>query len=405
VTRRKVAAVIALTLLAGACSSAAGETRKARKAVATVDRPDAGHRDAPAPRLVVAQSTRLSGEPGGIAVDADGSVVELDEKTVVAYDPDGQEVWSSSVPGAALNWPWIGHGLVVIPTMSAAQLGKYSGADDSGGCVAIDRVSGERGWSYEEQGESGVAVGGVDGLVFCVFDNGVIAALDVDTGTVIWRHVLAPKFAKDISIAERTAIAIDPESGTLMVTAQIVSNWWLALLDVSTGVDRGIWDMDYGGSSSAPVWIGPGRVALGAADPGEVCQLDIHTRTVGPCVAVTAPRGFDSASIPVVANGTLVIAAADGTVTAIDVTKWQVKWSKTFEKWIMDSRVAIVGDVVLGVNWLRVPWALRLSDGSEIPLPDVEGFVSATAADASGGFAVAVRGNISGRIERWSPSG
>jgi hypothetical protein len=82
-----------------------------------------------------------------------------------------------------------------------------------------------------------------------------------------------------------------------------------------------------------------------------------------------------------------------------------VRWTKTFEKSIMDSRVAIVGDVVLGTDWLRAPWALRMTDGSELHVPTVEGFVSATAVDPSGGFAVAVRGDLDGRIQRWLPSG
>jgi outer membrane protein assembly factor BamB len=164
-------------------------------------------------------------------------------------------------------------------------------------------------------------------------------------------------------------------------------------------------DLDDLGPVSAPVWIRPGVLAVGAARPGAVCELDLRRGHVARCARVPAPEGFDPASIPVVVNGTLIVAAADGSVTAIDIAKWRVRWTKTLEKSIMDSRVSIVGDVVLGTNWLRAPWALRLSDGSEIDVPTLEGFVSATAADPSGGFAVAVRGDLDGRIERWLPSG
>jgi outer membrane protein assembly factor BamB len=401
VTRLRVAAVIALTLMGSACSGAAGVTRKAGKGVVPVER----HRDRPAQSLGVAESTRVSGQPGGVAIDAAGSVVELDEKTVVAYDTEGLERWSLPVPGAALGWPWIGHGLVVIPTLSAADLGESSGAGDSGGCVAIDRVTGERRWSYAEQGRGGVAVGGMGALVFCAFGDGVIAALDVDSGSVVWRAVLAPKFASRISVSERTAIAVDRMTGTVMVTARVVNNWWLALFDVSTGADRGVLDMDHGGSSSAPASISPGRVAIGMADPGEVCVLDIPSRRVEKCVDVPAPDGFDPASIPAVANGVLVIAAADGSVTALDIATWRVRWTSKIQRSIFDSRVAIAGDAVLGADWTRAPWALRVTDGSEIALAGVEGFVTATAADPAGGFRVAVRGDLRGRIERWRATG
>jgi outer membrane protein assembly factor BamB len=403
-TRCKVAAVIALALLGTACSRAPGETRKAGKAVATVDRPDAGHLAARTQRLVVAQSTRLSGEPGGIAVDADGSVVELDERMVVAYDTDGLERWSSPVPGAVLNWPWIGHGLVVIPTMSAADLGKNSSADDSGGCVAIDRATGERRWSYEEQSQSGVAVANVGARVYCLFSHGVVAALDVETGAVAWRAVWALELQgserSDIAVSERTALVADVSTGTLTFTAYVRGHWFAVTSELAHGEFRQF-DLDKFGPVSAPVSVRPGFIAFGVAHPGQTCEFNLrggHAR----CVKVPAPSGFDTASIPAVANGTLVIAAADGSVTAIDTAKWRVKWTKTFDKSIMDSKVAIVGDVVLGTDWLRTPWALRLRDGSEITTPNVDGFVTATAVDPGGGFAVAIRGGPDGRIQRWS---
>ena len=403
-TRRKIAALLVLALTVAACSGAAGVRRPAGKVVA----PEERHRDARTQRLVVAQSTSLSGEPGGIAVDADGSVVEVDDNTVVAYDTQGLERWSSSVPGAALGWPWSGNGLVVVPTSSAADLGKNSGADNAGGCVAIDRATGERRWSYGEEGESGVAVASVGARAFCLFSHGVLAALDIETGAVQWRAVWAPELRgserSDISVSERTALVVDVSTGTVTYTTYARGHWFVVSGGFAGG-DLREFDLDDLGPVSAPVWVRPGVLAVGAARPGTVCELDLRRRHVGRCVEVPAPDGFDPASIPVVADGLLVIAAADGSVTAVDVANWRVRWTEQLARSTLDSRVAIVGDVVLGADWTRAPWALRISDGSAIAVVSVEGFVTATAADPAGGFAVAVRGELGGRVQRWRASG
>jgi outer membrane protein assembly factor BamB len=244
--------------------------------------------------------------------------------------------------------------------------------------------------------------------VFCLFSHGVIAALDVESGAVAWRSVFAPDLQgserSDIAVSERTALVVDPSTGTLTFTAYERGHWFVVTSEMTRG-DLREFDLKAYGPVSAPVWVRPGVLAVGVAHPGGVCELDLSRAHIARCVKVTAPSGFDPASIPLVANGTLIIAAADGSGTAVDTATWRVKWTKTFDKSIMDSKVAIVGDVVLGADWLRAPWALRVSDGSEIPLPAVDGFVSATAVDPGGGFAVAIRGGPDGRIQRWSSPG
>lgn len=395
-TRRGAAAVLALALIGAGCSGGSGVTRKAVAAVAQ-------HRKGPVRRLAVARSSWLPGEPGGIAADDRGAVVEVDDKTVVAFDAQGRKRWSSPVPGAALSWPWLGHGLVVVPTLSAGDLGKdASGPDDSGGCVAIDRATGARRWSYEEEGQSGVAVASVGARVFCVFGQGVIAAVDIETGALVWRALLDTHVPPaPISVSERTAIAIDPITRTLMFTARIGTRWYLAIYDLASGADRGVFDLYEAVPSSAPVSIGPGLVAVGSG-MGQVCTFDIRRGVVSACVDVPAPDGFDPASIPAVADGVLVIAGREGSVTAIDIATWRVRWSELSTP-ILDSRLSVVGDVVLFADWTRVPHALRTADGTEIGLTDAEGFVISTAAGPAGGFAVAVRGDPDGRIQRWLP--
>ncbi len=398
--RAMVATIVAGALLATGCSGGA----VSRKAAAAIEHPRG-----PATRLVVERSTGLPGQPGGMATDRDGTVVHIDNRSVVAFDAEGHERWSAPVPGAALSWPWLGHGLVVVPTSSATDLGAEgssegaTGADDSGGCVALDRESGERRWSYEEQGRSGVAVAGAGARVFCLFSRGTIVGLDVENGTVLWRNV--PMSSSVITVSERTAIAVEGTTHELLFTAQVGSIYYLLARAANTGGERGSTPISTSHPVSAPVATGAGRIAVAReGESGGVCEVDLDREQAVRCLKVPAPSGFDPASIPVVAHGVLVVTARDGSVTAIDVATWKVRWTKALPTPILDSRPAIANGIVLLSDRTRVPWALRLSDGSKIDLPVAEGFVIGTATDPAGGFAVTVRGDPRGQLERWLPS-
>ena len=391
-------AVLALAMISAGCSH--GGSGVAR-------RPSASHGrrvDGPVQRLVVARSTWLHGEPGGVAVDEAGVVAEIDERVVVALDTHGFQQWSEPVAGAAMGWPLLVGGLVVVPTTNAIESGAGdTGPDNSGGCVALDRATGARRWSYEEGTGSGVAVASGGGSVFCLLDRGVMAALDPGTGDVRWR---ALPFASEprgvVSVSERTAIAVDITTGTVSFTGRLGQTWVLVVRDLATGADRGVFGLGKTSPSSAPASVGPGLIAFGA-ESARVCTFDIAAKRVVGCVEVPAANGFDPAAIPVVAGGLLVIAARGGEVTAVDLGRRRVRWSTTMPEAILDSRPSISSGVVLFADWTRAPWALRLADGSEIGLRSAEGFVIATSPDQGGGFALAIRGEPNGRVERWVP--
>src|SRR4029077_3305332 len=91
--------------------------------------------------------------------------------------------------------------------------------------------------------------------------------------------------------------------------------------------------------------------------------------------------GFDPASVPVVANGTFLVVGRAGGVVAIDIKTWAVIWARVWPSVVLDTRPVISGGVVLFADWARTPWALRMSDGSKIEVPDAEGFVVSAAND------------------------
>jgi len=395
VTRRQVVAAVVLVLTGAGCAGGGGRA-------ASAPRP---HEHAPTrgagsiARTMTASVGVLGGEPGGISADRAGIVAAIDEERVVSLDQRGDRLWSSAVRGAARGWPWMGDGMVVIPTL-------VSGG--SGGCVALDRATGARRWSYQERGADGVAVASAGPDVYCALGDGVVVAIERATGARRWRAVLEPSVSRSLaSVSERSAFAVDSTTHTLALTVWFAGHPYLSLRRLDTGAERGLVDLLDAGSASSPVAIRPGLLAVGASEPGHVCTIDLRPQPVRApaCVAVPAPTGFDPSAIPVVSGHTLVITSKDGWVIAIDTARLKVLWSVRTPAPILDSHPVVVGPDVLVADWARVPWLLRLRDGAKISGPSVEGAVIATAADAAGGFDVAVRGGAHAGIERWTQSG
>ena len=149
--------------------------------------------------------------------------------------------------------------------------------------------------------------------------------------------------------------------------------------------------------------LGPALIAVAVSRGAEVCTFDLRRERRRACVPVAAPEGFDPASIPLVAGGLLVLAACDGTVSAIDVATMKVRWSKRDPNPILAVRPESVGGVVMFSDWSRRAWARRLADGSEVGIPAGDGWAVATVADPGGGFDVAKRDMDGGWIEHWVP--
>jgi outer membrane protein assembly factor BamB len=391
--RRTGLTVIAVALVVAGCSGAG-----TRQTGSHAPRPGASRVPVAATRRLAASWSRgLHGGPGGVAADRSGSVVSTGDDTVVAFDDGGRELWSAPVAGAGLGWPVLGGGVVVIPTLR----------DDPGpgGCVALDRRSGARLWAYEEPDAQGVAVALAGDRVVCALGNGVVAALDRTTGVRRWRSVFVPAAPRSaVSISERTALAVDPATGIVAFAGRVGSAWYVELLDISTGKERGAFDFSTVGPVSAPVETAPGILAVGVSRSREVCALDLRRMRVGACAGAPVPDGFDPASIPLVSGGLIVIAARDGSVTAIDIAAMKVRWSVRVDAPILGARPVAVGGVVMFDDWTRVPWAVHLADGSAVEIPKVQGWVVATVADAHGGFEVAKRDMHGGWIERWVPT-
>ena len=147
-------------------------------------------------------------------------------------------------------------------------------------------------------------------------------------------------------------------------------------------------------------------LAVGVSRSREVCALDLRRMRVGACAAAPVPDGFDPASIPLVAGGLIVI-VGPGRLRDRGRHRRDARCAGRCGSAtpILDARPVVGGGVVMFDDWTRVPWAVRLADGSAVEVPKVDrvGSIS-TVADADGGFEVAKRDMHGGWIERWVPA-
>jgi outer membrane protein assembly factor BamB len=395
--RKSMVCAIAVLLVA-ACSGQSAPRRAAeaarRRAPRVALAPVTPAPVAIARRLTGSWSRTVSGSPGGIAADRDGTVAMVDDDTVVALDRDGSERWSTPVPGAGLGWPSLGHGLVVAPTQ------RDEGGP--GGCVALDRTTGARRWSYEEKNSQGVAVARAGGEVICALANGVVVAIDRETGARRWRHVIRSADHYSVAIPERSALAIDEATGTLAIGTTFDSYSVVDLLDLATGSDRNSLASTHLGALSSPVSAARGVLAVGVS-PGTLCTFDIARRRRRCVIVSTTSEGFDPASIPLVVGGDLVI-ATDSSVVAVDLASMKVRWTAPVANPVLDARPAVADGVVMLCDWTRVAWAFRLADGAPVEIPKTDGWAIATVADPGGGFDVAEKDLDGGWIEHWAPA-
>jgi outer membrane protein assembly factor BamB len=402
--RRTALALIALGVVVAGCAVSPVTHKPDPRARGAADtEAPATHAGSPT-RFELVDHATLPGEPGGFAADREGAIVEVDDENVVALDTQGDQRWSTPLVGASLGWPWLADGVAVIPTLSDDALTRLDAGP--GGCVGLDRATGAVRWSHEEVGRSGVAVSGLGATAYCVFDDGTMVAIDVDRGDVVWRAQLDPGAPVGrIEVSERTAVVVDEASQRLAFTMRVDDHWFLDVRDLATGADRGGVKLQPIRPSSALVAIGPGRVAFGNGAE-QVCEMDLRKMWVTACVNnVPAPEGFDPASIPVATEGLIVVAALDGSVSAVDLAHGKVRWSRKLDTRFLDTQPVVSDGVVLIADGIRTIWALRVSDGSRVPIPKTDDFVISSAADPAGGAVLALRGNPSGRLQRLLPTG
>ena len=278
--------------------------------------------------------------------------------------------------------------------------------DGSGGCVGLDRDTGETRWTYEAPGTAGVAVGQADDTIaVCVMRNGVTAGIAINSGFVVWQYAFGGGLHPTSgAVADRTPVAIGAPKDLFAFTARVGRRWVVTLREITTGGGLGDFQLGSQDPPSAPASLGHGVIAIAQPDPSRLLVFDANTSR-STRIAIPGTGGFDPAVAPVVAGGVVVVAARSGDVTAIDVATKRPRWSMHLPDAMRDVRLDLVGDSVLLTAATGRVAAYRLVDGQRVGLPPIPGRVVATAAAAGEAGAVVTGLKPGGGwIERWVTS-
>jgi outer membrane protein assembly factor BamB len=376
---------VLIAAVAIATSSCAGKGSDAR--------PARGRHNA---SIVVAWSRTRRQSPEAVAADHRGVVITGDDE-VDALDAHGQTLWSVPLPGASFDAPLLTPDTVVVPAS------RFEASGDTGACVALDRASGAVRWRFALAHTGAVAVTRSGSRVLCATRDGWVVALDLTTGAVDWKMSIAPGSRPGTaSISDETALTVDDATGIVAFVDQVMGHWRLELLDVNTGARRGSGDLGAGDPPSAPVGLGAGRIGLAAASPAEVLVYDLRSEHLVTRVPLSAPAGFDPASVPLWTAGLFVVAGRAGNISAVDVARRRVRWTAASADPILGSHPVRVGDDVLLANWTLRALAFRLSDGKVVARPPDPGGVVGTVGGPGGAAVVAGRKDGFGRIEGWA---
>jgi outer membrane protein assembly factor BamB len=345
--------------------------------------------------VTAAWSVALDFAPTAVAADAEGVVVTVDHRGVVALDDRGRERWASELDGASIGSPLVLADRVIVPT---------SRADGTGGCAGLDRETGETIWMYEAIGTRGVAVAELRGTVICVMRDGRTAGILPGPGRVQWQYTFGKGIdPSSVEVFDGTVVAVDDASGLYAFTARYGPRWGVKWNDVETGASRHLLNLGTGGPVSAPVVVGPGTFAVAASFPNELYMVDAHSLRQTR-IAVPAAEGFDPASVPLVVDRLVVVAARAGEVTAVDLDRRQPRWTARTSEPMRHSHPVLVGDAAGLATAAGRAVAYRLANGTPVRLPASRGRVVAWLGH-TGRAGVEVLGADAGggRIERWEP--
>jgi outer membrane protein assembly factor BamB len=388
-SRRLVVAIVFLGLATHACAAAGAEHAPSRHAPSR----HAPSRSAQQP-IKVAWRTDTTGKPVAVAADSRGVIVSMDRAGVAALDTRGGVVWTIDLDGVGGGVPVLVGDRVVLP---------IARADGTGGCVGLDRQTGETRWRYEAP-TAGVAVARAGALVICVLGNGQSAGIPPKIGFPQWEFTFRGDVdSSTIEVPAGTAIAVDESTGVFAFVARIAGIWQLTTRDIETGVTRCFLDLGAGTAPSSPALIGEGYFGVAASDRAEVDFVGVDIQKFVE-VHVAAAAGFDPTGAPLRVDGLVFVAARSGELTALDLSTLRPRWTARFTAPIQGAHPVVLGKAVMLRTATGGLVAFRLADGAPVRLPPDPGRAITTLVDsgAAGVYAVGQEGQ-EGWIERWEP--
>lgn len=139
---------------------------------------------------------------GGVGVGGGLVLVATPKGEVLAYDPDGKEVWQARISAEVLSAPQASDGIVVVRAVDGRIFG-------------LDAHDGKRKWVYQRalpslaiRSHAGVVV--TRGAVFAGYAGGKLVALSLANGSLGWEASVAqPRGATELErIADVTSLPV-----------------------------------------------------------------------------------------------------------------------------------------------------------------------------------------------------
>jgi outer membrane protein assembly factor BamB len=206
----------------------------------------------------------------------------------------GEPVWSFQTEGGGFApTPMIYNGVIYQTTAEGAENYIY----------ALDAISGEQRWRYDEPGNPGWFAGGTDGkMLFIPSANGALYALDTTTGEVVWQEQYGD-FANAAPAIVNDLVYFAGRDG------------FVRALETSTGEDRWRFPID-GPASFGPV-VADGVVYVGT-DFGVMHAITGGGTAATPTADATSRAAATPAATPIASSAT------PSAATSIAEFVWQV---------------------------------------------------------------------------------
>lgn len=253
------------------------------------------------------------GEVTADAVVRDGTVfVVARDGVLAALDAgDGVERWRRRLGTSVEGGLVVGEGTVAT-------------ADEAGLLVVHDATSGRRLWSWSGgEGVSAVAAGG--GLLLASRFDGGVSAFDAVDGELLWTATVA-EWSQHSAVVAGDRVLVPSPAG------------WVIALDAADGAE--VWRSRVPAPSALAVWRD--RILVG----GEGEAVRALDRSSGEELWSFAALG--AVETPVVVDDTVLAAAHDGNVYALDPWSGRLRWRVEMQTWVTTAPLGVADAVLFG---------------------------------------------------------